>query len=212
LNKKTDKTGEKMRRFLIAAVAAGLPLSNAFAQLTPAFAPPEPSWAVFFFASVADDRTTRPSSPNLSPSCWSNKTTAGLGALVEYKTPVSVVLGTGLHYLGTHKNGDNCGSVMELSTFVAPFTVGYAIPLGSRVHLTPKIGVSYMWVGGEFGTRTASDSSVKPTFGVSLEGSLNRRWALRGSFDRYTGKTNLFGLGEFKQEFNVLSLGGVFRW
>src|ERR1700694_3270809 len=95
-----------MRTFLIAALAAGLPLSNAFAQqdLAPAVAPRESNWAVFFFLSAADDRTTRPATANLNPACWSSKTTGGIGALVEYKTPVSIVLGTGFHYLGTHNN------------------------------------------------------------------------------------------------------------
>jgi branched-chain amino acid transport system permease protein len=84
-----------VRTFLIAALAAGLPLSNAFAQPqepVPAFAPRETSWAVFFFLSAADDRTTRPET--LNPNCWSSRTTGGIGASVEYKTPVSIVLGT----------------------------------------------------------------------------------------------------------------------
>lgn len=199
-----------MRKFLLAVVTAGLPLSNAFAQLTPAFDPPEPAWAVFFFASAANDRTTRPGT--LNPACWSNKTTGGIGASVEYKTPISVVLATGFHYLGTHKNSDRCAPDMELRTAVVPFTVGYAIPLGSRITLTPRIGLAYMLVDGDFGSESASDRSIKPTFGLSLQGALTRSWALRGSLDRYTGTTNLFGVGEFKQEFNVLSFGGVYRW
>ena len=201
-----------MRALLIAALAAGLPLSNAFAQQdpVPAFAPREPSWAVFFFLSAADDRTTRPTTPNLNPACWSSKTTGGIGALVEYKTPVSIVLGTGFHYLGTHQN--RCTPNMELRTGVIPFTVAYAIPLGSRIVVAPRIGLSYMYVDGDFGSQNAHASSVKATYGLSVEGALSQRWALRGQIDRYTGDTNLFGLGEFHQRFVVASFGGVFKW
>jgi len=45
-----------------------------------------------------------------------------------------------------------------------------------------------------------------------VEGFLSRHWGLRGEISRYTGTTNLFGLGEFHQDFRVVSFGGAFRW
>jgi len=191
-----------MRKALLAAVLVLLPLGSALAQR-------EGPYGVYFFGSIADDRTTRPSGFN--PNCWESTNSAGLGALFEYTTPVSITVSSGFHYLGQHKN-KNCTPQMELNTSVIPVTVGYAIALGDYIALTPKIGFSYMYVSGTYNGRDDSNGSVKPTYGIALEGRLNRHWGLRGELNRYTGRTQLFGTGEFQQDFRVAQFGGVFRW
>jgi hypothetical protein len=192
-----------MKKLFLALLLGAAPFASAHADR-------ESPLAVYFFASAADDRTTRPSGFN--PSCWSSETTGGAGVFFEYTTPVSVTLSSGLHYLGEHKN-KNCTPEMRLDTFVVPFTVGYAIQLGQYIVLTPKLGVAYMGVGGRYNSNDSSDGSVKPTYGVALEGRLGRHWGIRGELNRYTGSTNLFNVpGEFHQDFRVASLGGVFRW
>src|SRR5258708_17511719 len=189
-------------RLLVAMVLAALPLANAFAQR-------ESPFAAYFFGSLADDRTTRPSSFN--PNCWESRTVGGAGVDFEYTTPVSVTLQAGLHYLGYHKN-KNCTPEMELSTSVIPVTLGYAFQVGPHVVVTPKLGLSYMHVNGTYAGQEDSDKSIKPTFGLAVEGRLHRHWGLRGEVNRYTGNTNLFGSGEFNQDFTVFQFGGVFRW
>jgi hypothetical protein len=192
-----------MTRLFMLFLLAAAPFGSALAQR-------ESPFAVYFFGSVADDRTTRPSGFN--PNCWSSETVGGAGVFFEYTTPVSVTLSSGLHYLGTHKN-KNCTPEMRLETAVVPFTVGYAFALGDYITLTPKLGVAYMSVTGRYNSHDSSDGSVKPTYGVALEGRLARHWGLRAEVNRYTGATNLFNVpGEFQQDFRVFSLGGVFRW
>jgi hypothetical protein len=192
-----------MNRFLIVLMLAAAPVSSALAQR-------ESPFAVYVFGSAADDRTTRPSAFN--PNCWSSETVGGAGVLFEYTTPVSITLSSGLHYLGTHKN-KNCTPEMRLDTVAVPFTIGYAIALGDYITLTPKLGVAYMSVTGRYNGGDSSDGSVKPTYGLALEGRLARHWGLRAEVNRYTGTTSLFEApGEFHQDFRVFSFGGVFRW
>jgi len=192
-----------MKKALLGLVAALAPLASAQAER-------EAPFAVYFFGSVADDHTTRPSGFN--PSCWSDETLAGAGVLFEYTTPASITLSSGLHYLGEHKN-KNCSPELKLDTTVVPFTVGYALALGEYLTLTPKLGVAYMAVNGRYNGNDSSEASVKPTYGLALEGRLGRHWGLRAEVNRYTGSTSLFDVpGEFHQDFRVVSLGGVFRW
>ncbi len=189
-------------RLLIVMVLAAIPLANAFAQR-------ESPFAVYLFGSLADDRTTRPSSFN--PNCWESRTVGGAGVDFEYTTPVSLTVQAGVHYLGFHKN-KNCFPEMELWTSVIPLTLGYAFQLGPHIVVTPKLGLASMQVNGTFNGQDSSDRSVKPTYGLAVEGRLHRHWGLRGEVNRYTGTTNLFGAEGFHQDFRVAQFGGVFRW
>src|SRR6266540_691665 len=101
---------------------------------------------------------------------------------------------------------------MQLKTHVFPLTIAYLIPLGDRVVIAPKVGVSYMLVYGSFGGQNDHDSSINPTIGLHVEGALSGNWGLRGQIDRYTGHTSLFGRGTFHQDVWVAAFGGVFKW
>ena len=193
-----------MARFLAVAFAAMLPLSAALAQQHDA------GGSVVLLGSANSDRTERPSGFNSG--CWGNKSTPGIGAAVELRTRSPFVFQGGVQYLGTHKNDDQCTPRMELKTYVVPITVAYRIRVGDSVVIAPRLGLSYMVVHGEFNGQTSDDASLDPTFGLYTEVGLSRHWAVRAQLDRYTGKTNLFGLGTFHQRFISASIGGVFKW
>lgn len=195
-----------MRRdklFALVILITTLPITSVSAQ-------DETHSAVFFYGSVINDQTTRP--PTLNPSCWTNETTGGFGVSLELRNKSPFAIEVGYRYLGAHKNDMRCAPQMELRTSVIPLTIAYLIPVGNSIVIAPKIGISYMFVEGDFGTQTSRDSSIDPTFGLFVEGTLSRRWGLRWQVDRYTGRTTLFGLGTFNQDFWVTSFGGVVKW
>jgi len=101
---------------------------------------------------------------------------------------------------------------MKITTSVIPFKLVYLIPIGDKVTVAPKVGVSYMLVNGTFGAQSGSGQSVDPMLGLHVEVDLSREWGLRGQIERYTGSVDLFGLGTFNQRFVVASFGGVVRW
>jgi len=195
-----------MRVFVAILVSTAFPFSNAMAQQGP-------KWSVFFYGSAVRDQTTRPST--LNSACWEDKTNFGPGFMIgpaRERTETSIGLEFGFLYLGEHTNTSNCTPPMQIATSVIPFKLVYLIPVGDRVTVAPKVGVSYMSVNGTFGAQSGSGHSVDPMFGLHVEVDLSREWGLRGQIERYTGSVDLFGLGTFSQRFVVASFGGVLRW